>query len=122
MAGYGDELQAVREGEQIAVVVKRACESLGIQAHGQQEKLQTKPWATTQLICVVAPDGKEREMFCLDLDSLPMWLATRKLDKRRDIFTRRRGAVDSRATSPGREASTVTRGGPQVNRDSRAEI
>lgn len=72
----GDNLQTVREGERVWVVLKRACEALGIEAHGQAEKLKEKAWATTQLICAVAEDGCNRELFCVDLDTLPMWLAT----------------------------------------------
>ena len=33
-------------------------------------------WATTAFNAVVGADGKNREMFMLHLDSLPMWLAT----------------------------------------------
>lgn len=73
---HGDELQVVRDGEQPWVVMKRVCEALGIAEQRQAEKLKGKPWATTTLMVAVAEDGKNRELFCLHLDSLPMWLAT----------------------------------------------
>ena len=71
-----DVLDVVRDGEQLFVSVRRVCEALGVQPHGQAEKLKTKPWAVTQLICATGPDGKSYETFCINLDSLPMWLAT----------------------------------------------
>lgn len=46
------------QGEFIAV--KPLCEALGIQAHGQYEKLKGKSWATTQIICAVGADGDHR--------------------------------------------------------------
>jgi hypothetical protein len=72
----GDNLQTVREGERVWVVAKRVCEALGIEAHGQAEKLKEKAWACTQLICVHDTTGRLQETFCCDLDTLPMWLAT----------------------------------------------
>lgn len=72
----GDNLQTVREGERVWVVLKRACEALGITDEQQAVKLKQKPWATTALIAAVAEDGKERNVFVVDLDTLPMWLAT----------------------------------------------
>jgi hypothetical protein len=33
------------------------------------------PWATTVMITAVAADGKQRELFCRSLETLPMWLA-----------------------------------------------
>lgn len=72
----GDNLNVIRCGDAVWVVVKRVCEALDIQPHGQAEKLKGKAWATTQMICAVAEDGKAREVFAISLDSLPMWLAT----------------------------------------------
>jgi len=70
-----DEIQAVREGEQVWVSVKRVCENLGIADQVQARKLKAKRWATTTLVVAVAEDGKNRESFCLALDSVPMWLS-----------------------------------------------
>lgn len=72
----GDNLQTVRDGDKVWVVLKRACEALGLPVHTQAEKLKSKTWADTRLVRVTAEDGKSYETFCLDLDSLPMWLAT----------------------------------------------
>lgn len=77
----GDNLQTVREGERVWVVVRRVCEALGLHAHGQAEKLKEKPWAVTQLVCATGSDGKSYEMLCIELDKLPMWLATIDTDR-----------------------------------------
>lgn len=71
----GDAIQAVREGEQVWVVVKRVCEALGVDEEPQRKKLKNKAWAATSFKEVTGPDGKNYESFCLSLDSLPMWLA-----------------------------------------------
>lgn len=73
---YAESVQAVKDGEAVWVVIKRVCEALGIDHDSQRQKLASKPWATTVLITAVAEDGKNREVFCADIDSLPMWLAT----------------------------------------------
>ena len=73
---YDDSLQAIHQDGQVWVSVKRICEVLGIADQAQAAKLKTKEWATTTMIVAVAEDGRNRGLFCLDLDSLPMWLAT----------------------------------------------
>ncbi len=72
---YGDTLEGISSGGRVWVVVKRVCEALGIQAHGQAEKLKGSTWAVTQIIRATGPDGKNYSVFALDLDSVPMWLA-----------------------------------------------
>jgi hypothetical protein len=73
---HGDELLAAQDERGVWVPLKRMCEALGLQPHGQSEKLKTKPWAVTQMICATGPDGKTYETLSLHLDSVPMWLAT----------------------------------------------
>lgn len=63
----------VAQGEMIAV--KPICEALGLDAWTQITKLKKKSWVTTRLIPVVGADGKNREMFCINKDAVPMWLA-----------------------------------------------
>lgn len=72
----GDVIQAIRQGNEVWVVVRRVCDALGIAEQRQATKLREKHWATTTLMVAVAEDGKNRELFCVSLDSLPMWLAT----------------------------------------------
>lgn len=71
----GDTLEGIPREGRAWVVVKRICEVLGVDSFTQARKLKTCPWATTSIMLAVAEDGKEREVFALDLDSLPMWLA-----------------------------------------------
>jgi hypothetical protein len=73
---HGDCVQATRAGDRVWVVVKRVCEALGIADQAQAAKLKGKPWACTTLIVAHDASGRNQELFCLELDSLPMWLAT----------------------------------------------
>lgn len=73
---HGDELDVVPKDGDAFVVVKRVCGALGIRFSGQIAKLQNDPSAVVQMIWTTAPDGKNYEMFCISLDSLPLWLAT----------------------------------------------
>ena len=75
---HGDELACIRDpdGRRLWVVVRRVCEALGPDESGQRQKLQKAAWAVTELISATGPDGKRYESFCIELDSLPMWLAT----------------------------------------------
>lgn len=71
---HGDVLQAVREGGDVWVVVRRVCEALGIAEQRQAAKLKSKAWACTTLMVAHDSSGREQELFCVALDSLPMWL------------------------------------------------
>jgi hypothetical protein len=73
---HGDELDVIKQGDKLWVSVRRVCEALGIRNHGQQEKLKEKPWACVQMICTHDASGRKQDLFCIDLDGLPMWLAT----------------------------------------------
>lgn len=72
----GDEVQAIRNGDKVHIVVKRICEILGIDESGQRQKLQNKAWATAGMTSAVAQDGKIRDLFCIPLEAFPMWMAT----------------------------------------------
>lgn len=74
---HGDKLDVLPDGERLWVSLRRACEALGVDADSQRKKLAEKEWACTALITVQLPgDAQGREILFLDLDSLPMWLAT----------------------------------------------
>lgn len=73
---HGDELDAVRDERGAWVSIRRVCEVLGVSHEPQFAKLKRKAWATMTMIVTVAEDGKNREIACVHLDSLPMWLAT----------------------------------------------
>lgn len=100
---HGDTIDATRAPDgRVWVSVSRVCEALGLGYSSQLQKLKEKPWATVTLIVMVAADGKSRETACLDLDALPMWLAT--------IDTRRvKGAAREKLVVYQREAARVLR-------------
>lgn len=73
---HGDTIEAIPGDGTAWVVVRRVCEALGIDTDSQRKKLRTMPWAVTVMNTATGPDGKNYQSFCIDLDSLPMWLAT----------------------------------------------
>ena len=77
----GDALECIPDGDVLWVGVRPVCIALGVDDMTQKQKLGAKSWAITQMTRTKAADGREREVFCIDLDSLPMWLAT--IDERR---------------------------------------
>jgi ElaB/YqjD/DUF883 family membrane-anchored ribosome-binding protein len=68
--------QCVRENDDVYVNIKRVCENLGVDYSAQLKRLKEKPWATVAIKTTVGNDEKTREMSMINLDSLPMWLAT----------------------------------------------
>lgn len=77
---HGATLEAVRDGDDVWVVVKRTCEAIGVSVQSQLQKLNTKPWAVIRSLLTTGPDGKTYEMSCLHIDCLPMWLGTINAD------------------------------------------
>lgn len=78
---HEDDLDVVRDGEKVWVSLTKACRNLGLAEQRQAAKLKAKGWATTTVMVGVGEDGKNREMLFLDLDSVPMWLATIELSR-----------------------------------------
>lgn len=75
----GDRLDVVQQDDKIWVSVKRVCECIGLDYGTQHRKLASRdqcPWATIRSMTTVAGDGKDRDMNAIDLECLPMWLAT----------------------------------------------
>lgn len=60
----------------VHVVIKRICETLGVDFSGQLQKLRSYHWATVEMISTVDPNSREREVCVLPLDQVPMWLVT----------------------------------------------
>lgn len=84
----GAYLEALEHDGKVWAVVKRVCENPGIDTQAQQRKLTSTPWAGTAIIAVPSRGG-DQETFCVDLDSLPMWLATTHVSKvRADVRER----------------------------------
>lgn len=73
----GGAIDAVRDDRGVWISIRRVCESLGIDYSTQLQKLKEKPWARVGLIPMQLPgDVQRRDIATVDLDSLPMWLAT----------------------------------------------
>lgn len=75
----GAAIEALMHDNRPWAVLRSICGNLGINPDSQRKRLASKdraPWATTAMMTAVAADGKAREVFCLDVDTLPMWLAT----------------------------------------------
>ncbi len=70
-----DQLQATRLGETVWVSVPAVCNALGIKVNRQRQKLAGASWARSSLMGTPSAGGQQ-ETFCLDLEVLPMWLAT----------------------------------------------
>mgnify|MGYP001589656325 CR=1 FL=1 len=71
----GDRLDVIEWDGRFWLSVRRICDALGLANGRQQKKLRGKPWAMVALVKAVADDGRVRELFCIDVDSLPLWMA-----------------------------------------------
>ncbi len=77
MEGHVDTLDAIQDGDgKVWASLKRLCENLGVSMQVQLRKLKTKSWAVVTEMVTTGPDGKQYTMSMIDLDSLPMWLAS----------------------------------------------
>jgi hypothetical protein len=79
--GAGELIATKNENGEPFVILKPACERIGVDVDGQRRKLEAAGWATTEFISAVAEDGKVREMFSLHADCVPMWLATIQVNR-----------------------------------------
>ncbi|MFA1432627.1 phage antirepressor N-terminal domain-containing protein [Corynebacterium diphtheriae] len=73
---HGQSVQSVEIDGKPHVVFRPLVESLGLDADSQMKRLRRHSWATTVKMTGVGLDGKNREMTCIDLRTLTMWLAT----------------------------------------------
>ena len=85
-----DSLSVLRSNGTGWLVLKQACEALGVDAEGQRQRLAKLPWATACVMQAVGADGRNREMFCLRTDRVAMWLATIETSRIADPAARRR--------------------------------
>lgn len=73
----GQNIDAVWDGENAWVVVKRICENLGIDHSNQNKKIQSNKAYEQRYSAITIPsEGGEQETFCLRLDALTLWLAS----------------------------------------------
>lgn len=73
---HGQTVQSVEIDGKPYVALKPMVENLGLGYGSQTQKLKGKSWATVTNTVTVSADGKAREMTCIDLRTLTMWLAT----------------------------------------------
>lgn len=79
---YGQILPTIKYSKQVWVSVRHVCEGMGLNWKGQHEKLTGDP---DKFNCVdihtVGSDGKQREMLCISIKSLPTWLLSINTNK-----------------------------------------
>lgn len=70
-------VEAVWDGEDIWVLVRRICENLGITPHRQIQKIKQDPTFDNlrTLMLLQLPSGS-KEAFCLHVDALSLWLGS----------------------------------------------
>jgi hypothetical protein len=71
---HEDQLQVIDATQD--VVLRPACEALGLDPDAQAARLKRQPWACTSITKVHDASGREQEMFCVSLKTVPLWLAT----------------------------------------------
>jgi hypothetical protein len=73
----GDVLDVAPGDGEAHVVIRRVCEALGVSYQGQIGKLKTDPSICLKMILIQMPgDDQRREVACIDIRSVPLWLAT----------------------------------------------
>lgn len=77
---HEDTLEAFQTpDEKVYVVLRRCCECLGVDFASQYRRLldqDRSPWACVVMMTIHDTSGREQETCLIDLDTLPMWLAT----------------------------------------------
>ena len=72
-------LSRTEVARQLLAECERADRGARARQRGQRQKLSNRertPWTVACMTKATGPDGKNYQSFCLDLDSVPMWLAT----------------------------------------------
>lgn len=88
---HGDTIDCIRHDDgETYVSIKRFCENLCLNERGQMQRLERVPWATACKMHAVGSDGKSREMSCLNIKALPMFLGTIKAHLVKDPFLRQK--------------------------------
>lgn len=73
----GDEIYCVRmDTGSIWVSVRRICEVIGLDHKAQRERLQQTAWVIGGFVSLRANNGLCYDTYCIDVECLPMWLAT----------------------------------------------
>lgn len=71
-----DELEAIPEGAKVHLPIRRFCEVLGIDPDTQGRRLKADGVISTVIMTVQMPGSDQaREVLCIELRDLPLWLA-----------------------------------------------
>lgn len=76
---HGANLEAAEVDGKVWASVRRMCEAIGIDYSGQHQKLSDQarcPWACVGVIPMHDTSGRKQDAFCIEVDSVAMWLAT----------------------------------------------
>jgi hypothetical protein len=90
----GGVLSALRSDGHGWLLLKPACEALGIDPEAQRQRLARTPWAQSQTCITQVWEGNlKREVYCLRADRVAMWLATLDTSRIADEQARQRLAL-----------------------------
>lgn len=71
---YDDQVTAVKlENGKIVSPIARLSENIGLSSNNQIIKVKDNPSLNSYDIILVANDGKQRVMTCIDVDDIPYW-------------------------------------------------
>lgn len=78
---FGDKLDIIKINDKAYISIVSVCAVLGSTRQGQHAKLKRAAWASGKLEMIEAPDaqGKLHNQMFVDIDCLPMWMATMKI-------------------------------------------
>ncbi len=78
---YGRELLGYFDGQTAWVQLASLCNGIGISVAGQWDKVVAKPWMSSRSMATTGKDGKRRVSNMMDLECVPLYLAT--IDERK---------------------------------------
>lgn len=74
---YGDKLQVVGETlEDGVLLLKAACEAIGLDYSAQLKRLKSEPWAGVAMVATPDARGCLQETATIPIKKVPMWFAT----------------------------------------------
>lgn len=73
---HNQTIQSAEINGEVHVVLRPIVEALGMDYASQSRRLSEHSWATLVKMTMVGADGKNREMTCVPVRTLTMWLAT----------------------------------------------
>lgn len=74
---HGTAINAVQTEAGVQIAITPVCESLGVDANGQIQRLKRQPWASTCVTHAQLPgDTQARDVTIVDRRTFTMWLAT----------------------------------------------